>query len=107
MAFQVELSAQAAKNIEEHYGWIQERNPVAAQKWFNEMMVAIRTLENFPQRCQSIPEQDSCTQEIRHLIYQKYRIIFTVRNITVSILAVRHTAKKPLEKDDLEEVFKN
>ncbi|MDF5728523.1 MAG: type II toxin-antitoxin system RelE/ParE family toxin [Rhizonema sp. PD38] len=107
MAFQVELSAHAAQDIEEHYVWIQERNPAAAEKWFNGILVAIHTLKDFPQRCPKIPEQDSFTQEIRHFIYQKHRIIFTIQNTIVYILAARHTAKKPLENEDLEGVLEN
>ncbi len=104
MVFQVELSAHATQDIEEHYVWIQERSPAAAERWFNGIMVAIHTLKDFPERCSKIPEQKSFTQQIRHLIYQKHRIIFTVQYTIVYILAVRHTAKKPLENEDLEEV---
>ena len=104
MAFQVELSAHATQNIEETYVWIQEQNPTAAEKLFNGIMAAIHTLKDFPHRCPKIPEQDSFTQEIRHFIYQKHRIIFTAHNTIVYILAVRHTAKKPLESEDLEEM---
>lgn len=107
MAFQVELSVHAAQDIEEHYVWIQERNPAAAEKWFNGIMVAIATLKDFPERCSRIPEQGSFAQEIRHLIYQKHRIIFTIKHTVVYILAVRHTAKKPLENQDLEEILEN
>ncbi len=107
MAFQVELSAHATQDIEEHYVWIQERSPAAAERWFNGIMVAIHTLKDFPERCSIIPEQDSFTQEIRHLIYQKHRIIFIVQDTLVYILAVRHTAKKPLENEDLKEVLEN
>lgn len=107
MAFQVELSAHAAQDIEEHYVWIQERNPAAAEKWFNGIMAAIHTLKDFPERCSKISEQESFTQEIRHFIYQKHRLIFTIQNTIVYILAVRHTARKPLENEDLEEILEN
>lgn len=103
MIFQVELSAQASQHIEETYLWLQERNPIVADRWFNGLMIAIHTLKDSPERCSKIPEQDNFTQEIRHLIYQKkYRIIFTVQDETVYVLAVRHTAQKPLEDVDLE-----
>jgi len=70
-------------------------------------MVAIHTLKDFPERCSRIPEQESYTQEIRHFIYQKHRIIFMVQDTIVYILAVHHTAKKPLENEDLEEILEN
>jgi len=68
MVFQVELSAQATQDIEEHYVWTHERNPAAAERWFNGIVVAIHTLNDFPERCSKIPEQDGFTQEIRHFI---------------------------------------
>ncbi len=107
MAFQIELSAHATQDIEEHYVWIQHRSPAAAAKWFNGIIVAIHTLKNFPERCSQIPQQDTFTQQIRYLIYQKYRIIFIVQDTMGSMLAVRHTANKPLEDEDLEEVIEN
>jgi len=107
MAFQVELSAQATQDIEEHYVWIQERDPFAAEKWFNGVLVAINTLNYFPERCQVIPEHDNFVQQIRHFIYQKHRIIFMVQDTIVYILAVRHTAKKPLENSDLEGIIED
>jgi mRNA-degrading endonuclease RelE of RelBE toxin-antitoxin system len=60
-----------------------------------------------PRRCARKPKQDDFPQEIRHLIYQKkYRIIFLVQDEveTVYVLAVRHTARKPLESEDLEDL---
>lgn len=71
MAFQVELSARASRDIEETYLWLQERNPAAADKWFNEVMSAVHTLKDSPRRCSTIPEQDSFAQEIRHLNLSK------------------------------------
>lgn len=35
MAFQVELSAQASRDIGETFEWLKERNAVAQDKWFN------------------------------------------------------------------------
>lgn len=107
MAFKVKPSALATQHIEETYLWIHESNPGVADKWFNGLMTALDSLKDSPRRCSIIPEQDDFTQEIRHLIYQKkYRIIFTVQDEeeTVYVLAVRHTARKPLESADLEDL---
>ncbi len=64
-------------------------------------MTRIHSLKDSPRRCARVLEQDNFPQEIRHLIYQKkYRIIFLVQDEeeTVYVLAVRHTARKPLAK---------
>ncbi|MUG96996.1 type II toxin-antitoxin system RelE/ParE family toxin [Scytonema sp. UIC 10036] len=108
MAFEVDVTERASQQIEEAYCWLAERNPVAANRWFNGLMTAIYSLKDSQGRCARIPEQDNFPQEIRHLIYQKkYRIIFLVQDEeeTVYVLAVRHTARKPLESEDLEETL--
>jgi plasmid stabilization system protein ParE len=103
MTFTVKLSDLAIQNIEEAYQWVQETNPGALDEWFSEVMKALQSLKKLPYRCSRIPEADEFDEEIRQLIYQKYRFIFTLRDNTVYVLAVRHTSRKPLERQDLEE----
>ncbi|MCC5636033.1 type II toxin-antitoxin system RelE/ParE family toxin [Nostoc sp. CHAB 5844] len=57
-----------------------------------------------PYRYSRIPETDEFNQEIRQLIYQKYRIIFTIQDEdeTVYVLGVRHISRKPLKAEDLD-----
>ena len=107
MTFTVKLSALATEHIEDAYSWIQETNPGALDEWFNGITNALQSLKNSPYRCSRIPETDEFNQEIRQLIYRKYRIIFTIQDETVYILAVRHTSRKPLQGEDLEAFLEN
>ena len=50
----------------------------AAERWFRQLVQAIYSLEELPERCPLIPEQDEFPFEIRHLIYFSHRIIFRV-----------------------------
>jgi len=103
MTFTVKLSNLASQNIEEAYQWVKEVNSGVLDEWFSGVMKALQSLKNLPNRCSRIPEADEFDEEIRQLIYQKYRIIFTFRDNTVYVLTVRHTSRKPLESKDLEE----
>jgi Txe/YoeB family toxin of Txe-Axe toxin-antitoxin module len=64
----------------------------------------IDTLRRHPTRCPLAAENDKFPEEIRELLYgrsgkriHKHRILFTVREDTVHILYVRHTARDELE----------
>ncbi len=86
--FTVKFSYLASQNIEEAYQWLQETTPGALDEWFNGVMKAIQSLKNLPYRCSRIPEADKFDEEIRQLIYRKYRIIFILRDDIVYVMAV-------------------
>jgi len=98
MAYRVELSPEADREIEEAYCWIVERSPRGAAGWYNGLMSALRSLRDSPQRCPIAPENDAFREEIRQLLYgrrqHRYRVLFTVHGKTVRILHVRHGARK-------------
>ena len=99
--FRVIIQPSASAEMEAAYLWIAEHSPEAAVKWFNELQIAIRGLETFPQRCPLAPENDAFQEEIRQLVYGRrtgrYRIFFTIRSGAVHILHVRHGARDYLE----------
>ncbi|MEH2240702.1 type II toxin-antitoxin system RelE/ParE family toxin [Nostoc sp.] len=96
----------AEAQIEQAYGWYLEQNPEFADRWFRELMNAIATLQEKSQRCALAVEHEIFPEEVRQLLYGKaknvYRVLFTIRNTTVYVLYVRHTAQAPLTIDDLE-----
>jgi plasmid stabilization system protein ParE len=49
-----------------------------------------------PARCPFAPENEDHTQEIRQLIFGRYRVLFTIQPGRVVILHVRHCARLPL-----------
>jgi len=54
------------------------KGPEAAERWFRGLVQAIYSLEELPERCPLIPEQNEFVMEIRHLTYHSHRIIFRV-----------------------------
>jgi plasmid stabilization system protein ParE len=106
MAFRVEMTPVAERQIEQAYRWFRERNPEFADKWFRGLMNTIATLQEKPQRFALAVESDIFPEEVRQLMYGKakalYRVLFTVRGTTVIVLYVRHGNQAPMAETDLD-----
>lgn len=75
-------------------------SPEKATFWNFDIQDAIDSLQNFPFRCPLAPESETFGTAIRHLIFGKYRILFTVIDETVFVLRVRHSAQDVLRPDE-------
>ena len=106
ITYRVEPTDKALADAGEAYFWINDQSAAAALRWYEGLMKAFRSLEKKPLRCPLAPESAFFEEEIRQLIYGKYRILFTVAGETVFVLRVRHSAQehlKPEEDEDIEE----
>ncbi|MBV9387244.1 MAG: type II toxin-antitoxin system RelE/ParE family toxin [Chroococcidiopsidaceae cyanobacterium CP_BM_ER_R8_30] len=107
MAFQVDISPSALNDAEAAFLWIRKESPSYAEEWFNGLLEAINSLENFPNRCPLAPESEELGIEIRQLLYRKNRILFSIApsretvDGTVQILRIRHQAQERLKLQDL------
>jgi len=105
MTFQVEITPIAEAQIEQAYRWYRERNSEFADRWFRSLMSAIATLQESPQRCALAVEHEIFPEEVRQLLHGKsknvYRVLFAIRDTTVYVLYVRHSAQATLSADDL------
>jgi plasmid stabilization system protein ParE len=106
MAYQVEVLPQALGDIELAYRWMADKlGAQVAEDWYDELMEAVRSLEQFPNRCPIAPEAPEVGQSLRQLLVGKrYRVMFVVEGERVSVLYVRHTSRAWLtdEFDDEE-----
>lgn len=103
MAFQVEPSMVAMKEIQEIFDWLRDRSPLGAERWYQELCAAIETLESSV----SIPghlaqESEWFEDELRHLVFKTprgrpYRILFTVDSSRIIIHSVRGRGRNYLE----------
>jgi plasmid stabilization system protein ParE len=103
--YRVEPTDKALVDAGEAYFWISEQSESAALRWYEGLLKAFRSLGKNPLRCPLAPESAFFEEEIRQLIYGKYRILFTVEGETVFVLRVRHGAREYLkpEEEDAEE----
>jgi plasmid stabilization system protein ParE len=108
MTYQVEVLPQALGDIELAYRWMADKlGAQVAEDWYDELMEAVRSLEQFPNRCPIAPEAPEVGQSLRQLLVGKanrYRVMFVVEDEMVSVLYVRHTSRAWLtdEFDDEE-----
>jgi len=104
MTHQVLLGDRAAKDLEDAYCWYAKRSAENAARWYNGFLDAIQTLASHPERCPRAPESHKFPMEVRQLLYgrrRSWRALFTIREETVVVLHIRHTARRDLGPDDL------
>jgi|ERR1039457_587411 plasmid stabilization system protein ParE len=74
MAFRVEVSPQAFEDLDSISAYIRDRGSFeSAERWFNGIMAAIKTLRDAPQRCPLAEESRQLQAEVRLLLYGKRR----------------------------------
>jgi toxin ParE1/3/4 len=98
MAYLVELTLRAERDLDYLYRRISADDSVMASSWFNGLEEAIYALERLPYRCPVAPESKRAKRRLRHLLYgakrDVYRVIYEIdesRKI-VSVLTIRHAA---------------
>ena len=95
MAYLVNLSTSAQRDLAQIYRRINADDSDAALKWYRGFKQAILTLEEQPNRCPVTPEND----KLRHLLYGNkphiYRAIYRVveKQKLVEVLHIWHGAR--------------
>ena len=103
MAYLVNVTFRAERDLAHLFGEINAEYSDAALKWYRGLKEAILSLEDHPDRCPATPEK----KELRHLLYghkpQVYRVIFRVleKQKQVDVLHIRHGARRKLKTSDL------
>jgi plasmid stabilization system protein ParE len=99
-AYRIEPTDKALVDAGESYFWISEQSEAAALRWYEGLLKAFRSLESTPLRCPLAPENTFFEEEIRQLLYGKYRILFTIESGTVFVLRVRHGTREYLNPEN-------
>jgi plasmid stabilization system protein ParE len=74
MAYRVELTLRAERDVEYLYRRSATADAAAAARWFNGLEQAIYTLEGFPRRCPVAPESKKAKRPLRHLVYCRRKL---------------------------------
>jgi toxin ParE1/3/4 len=107
MAYLVEMTARAARDLEILYLTKNAAESREAARWYNGLEEAVSSLTTHPHRCPVAPETRGTKRQLRHLLYGKkphvYRVIFVVQEQlqTVSVLTIRHAAMRKAATDQL------
>ncbi len=97
--YEVIILPNAEQDIEESYLYIKKDSPQNALNWYRDIYNKIQSLSTLPLRCPLAPENDFFEEEIRHLIIQSYRILYTIKDTTVYILHARHGHQQWLKSE--------
>ena len=103
--YRILIQPRARAEAMESFRWLAERSPAAATRWYSGLQKAIAKLAENPER-HPIAEEESerFGITIRQCLYGRrpgvYRIFYTIAPETVSVLAIRHGARGPLEPED-------
>lgn len=93
-SYKIEITTTAEIEAEEAILWIKQFSTDAAKRFSEGLITAIKSLQINPLRCPFAPENEFFYEEIRQLIYGKYRILITIDEETVYILHIRHSSQK-------------
>lgn len=103
MAYLVNLTLRAERDLVLIFEAINAQHSGAALKWYSGLKQAILSLQHQPNRCPQTPENAS----LRHLLYgakpHVYRVIFRVeeKSKQVDVLHIRHGARQPFKRSDV------
>jgi plasmid stabilization system protein ParE len=104
MTYRVVLTDRAARDLDEAYQWYAERAPEAAVRWYNGFPDALDGLADYPERCPRAAESRKLPVEVRQFLYGRqriYRALFLIRERTVVVLHIRHTARREANPDEI------
>ena len=91
--FRVEITPAAEADIAEIWDYIAQDSPGNAAAFILALEEQIASLEQHPERCARIPENEVLGTAYRHLIHGSYRTVFRISGPTVVILRVIHGAR--------------
>lgn len=103
MAYRVNLTPRAQRDLAGIYVRIDARSSNAARAWYLGLKEAIRSLKVLPARCPFTPEM----KELRHLLYgskpHTYRIIYRILEEAqvVDVLHIRHGARDEFDPREM------
>jgi toxin ParE1/3/4 len=92
--YKVKITASAQSDFRAIWDYISQDNPSNAAEFVSEIEERVNGLSIFPERNPVIPEGELLkSEEYRHVIYKKYRIIYRIRDENVYVLRIFHGSK--------------
>ncbi|MBI1344858.1 hypothetical protein GC163_01065 [bacterium] len=94
MPLQVQITAGAARNVQEIFDWIAERSRNGAEAWYAAYLKHLRQLADEAPGCGVAPEAGILSAEIRQALFKTrsgrpFRTLFVIREQTVFVIGVR------------------
>jgi plasmid stabilization system protein ParE len=91
--FRVRITRAAERDVEDIWSFIAQDSPEEAGQFVARLEEQLATLEQLPERCSLIPENEILRTRYRHLLYGNYRTVFRVTGRTVYVVRIIHGAR--------------
>lgn len=88
--YDVQIAPAAERDVEEIWTYIADDSPENATSFIRRLEKQIEELEQFPERCPLIPENELLGTGYRHMLYGAYRTVFRISGNTVLIVRIIH-----------------
>jgi plasmid stabilization system protein ParE len=109
VTFRVVLQRLAAAELQDDYDDAARHSPLDADRWLDRFLLALKSLEERPERCSPVREHKKVGVELREFLFGKrpwvFRVAFVADGDTARILRVRRAQRRPLSADDLREAL--
>jgi plasmid stabilization system protein ParE len=106
MAYKLKVTRRALAEAYKTYEWLAKDSPARATRWLQGLIAKIETLKINPLRCPLAEENPEFKEEIREFVVGKrrnvHRVLFTIRESTVVVLYIRHSARGPVQPPSAE-----
>ncbi len=91
--YQVKITQTAERDLKDIWDYIGKDSPLEAERFISRIETQVGTLEQHPERCPSIPENEILGTGYRHILYGDYRTIFRISQRTIYILRIIHGSR--------------
>ncbi len=75
------------------WDYIDQDKPDAATAFISRLGEQVSSLERYPERCPTVPENELLGTAYRHLLFGNYRTIFKIVGTRVIIMRIIHGAR--------------
>jgi plasmid stabilization system protein ParE len=105
LAFRVDITEAALADAEDFVEYVrrEKRDTVGAERWWNGLLDALFSLEQWPGRGSLLVEASLRTRGLRQILYQSHRIVFKLddQRETVRVLRIYHSSRRKLRQRDV------
>jgi toxin ParE1/3/4 len=91
--YQVKITRTAEGDLREIWDYIGKDSFRGAERFTNRIEQQLTALEQYPERCSLVPENEILGTGYRHILYGEYRTIFRISQKTVYILRIIHGSR--------------
>jgi plasmid stabilization system protein ParE len=100
MNYQVVITVKAYDDADVMARWIKQYSAEKAEDWYFDFLEAAESLQIFPARC-GLAAETTPEIEVRQLLFNGYRLLFTITETKVLVVHVRHQKQRRLSPDEL------